>query len=284
MPDENQWFIEKFQNTSALGYRIKKRLHHSVSPFQTVEIYQTADYGNLLVLDGCIMLTEAHEFLYHEMLVHVPLLSHPQPETVLVVGGGDGGTVREVLLHDTIKRVDMVEIDEEVVKVSRQYLPGLTSKLEDPRVKLIFQDAVEFIRGLDQVYDVVLVDSTDPIGPGEGLFSHDFYRDVQRSLRPEGMVVVQSESPFGLKGETGAIAVKMKAIFPLVKLYWVPIPCYPYGTWSFTYCSNNGAEPDIRRPEAAQAVEQQAKYYNKDIHQAAFVLPNFIKRNLSLKK
>lgn len=271
------WFAERFQNSSSIGYRIKGRLHHSVSPYQTVEIYETADFGNLLVLDGAIMLTEAHEFLYHEMLVHIPLLSHPNPEIVLVVGGGDGGAVREVLRHNTVSRVDMVEIDEEVVRVSRQYLPGLSSKLDDPKVNLVIQDAVEFVQGLNRVYDVVLVDSTDPIGPGEGLFSRAFYTDVKNALKTDGIVAVQSESPFSLKKEPAAVLEKMRSIFPLAKLYWGPVPCYPFGTWSFAFCSKDGHEPLIRRPQAAETIEAGARYYNREIHPAAFVLPNFMK-------
>ncbi|HEX7343191.1 MAG TPA: polyamine aminopropyltransferase [bacterium] len=277
-PDPLQWFDERFQNSSSIGYRILSRLHHSQSPFQTVEIYQTADFGNLLVLDGCIMLTEAHEFVYHELLVHIPLLSHLKPQTILVVGGGDGGTVREILLHDTVTHVDMVEIDEEVVKVSRRYLPTLAGKLDDPRVHLKYQDAVEFVKGLDNVYDVILVDSTDPVGIGEGLFTRAFYHDVLRALRPGGLVAVQSESPFGVKGEVSAIFKKMKSIFPLVRLYWGPIPCYPHGTWSFVFCSKESREPKIARPEAAARIEAQAKYYNREMHQAAFVLPNFMRK------
>lgn len=267
----------RFQNSSSIGYRILAHLHHSVSPFQTVDIYKTAGFGNLLALDGCIMLTEAHEFVYHELLVHIPLLSHPNPQRILVVGGGDGGTVREVLRHETVQQVDMVEIDEEVVRVSREHLPGLAGKLDDPRVRLKFQDAVEFVKGVENVYDVVLVDSTDPIGPGEGLFSRAFYLDVQRSLRPGGIVCVQSESPFGVQGEVGTIVRKMHSIFPLVRLYWGPIPCYPHGCWSFTYCSKDGQQSQIRRPKAVAAIEKESKYYNRDIHQAAFVLPNFMR-------
>jgi spermidine synthase len=271
------WFEERFQNASGISYRINRRLHHSISPYQTVEIYETADFGNMLVLDGAIMLTEAHEFLYHELLVHIPLLSHSKPESILVVGGGDGGTVREVLLHDTVHRVDMVEIDAEVVIVSRKYLPGLAHKLDDPRVKLVIQDAVEFVKNLDQVYDVVLVDSTDPIGPGEGLFSRAFYTEVKKALKPGGIVAVQSESPFGLKREPATIMEKMRSIFPLARLYWGPIPCYPFGTWSFAFCSKDGQEPLVRRARAAETIEASARYYNREIHQAAFVLPNFMR-------
>jgi spermidine synthase len=277
-PTEPLWYDERFQNSSSIGYRILSRLHHSRSPFQAIEIYETADFGRMLVLDGCIMLTEAHEFVYHELLVHIPLLSHPHPQSILVVGGGDGGTVREILLHPTVSRVDMVEIDEEVVHVSRRYLPSLVTGLDDPRVRLVFQDAVEFVKGIENVYDVVLVDSTDPVGIGEGLFSRAFYQDVRRSLKPGGLVAVQSESPFGVKGEMGGIIKKMNAIFPLVRLYWGPIPCYPHGTWSFVYCSQDGREPIIARPDAALAIEAHARYYNRAIHQAAFVLPNFMRQ------
>jgi spermidine synthase len=277
MTNHDTWFDERFQNASGISYRINERLHHSVSPYQTVEIYQTADFGNMLVLDGAIMLTEAHEFLYHEMLVHIPLLSHPNPESILVVGGGDGGTVREILLHDTVKRVDMVEIDAEVVEVSRKYLPGLADKLDNPKVNLVIQDAVEFVKNLEQVYDLVLVDSTDPIGPGEGLFSSAFYMEVNKALKPGGMLAVQSESPFGLKKEPATIMAKMRSIFPLARLYWGPIPCYPFGTWSFAFCSKDGQEPKIRRPQAAETIEGSARYYNREIHRAAFVLPNFMK-------
>jgi spermidine synthase len=171
----------------------------------------------------------------------------------------------------------MVEIDEEVVKVSRQYLPDLACKLDDPKVNLVIQDAVEFVKGLDQVYDVVLVDSTDPIGPGEGLFSRAFYTNVKNALKSGGIVAVQSESPFGLKKETATILEKMRSIFPLARLYWGPIPCYPFGTWSFAFCSKNGQEPAVRRPRAAETIETTARYYNRDVHSAAFVLPNFMK-------
>jgi len=277
-PESSQWYDERFQNSSSIGYRIRERLHHSQSPFQKIEIFHTADFGNMLVLDGCIMLTEAHEFVYHELLVHIPLLSHPNPQSILVVGGGDGGTIREILLHDTVSHADMVEIDEEVVAVSRRYLPTLAGKLDDPRVRLIFRDAVEFVKDRDNVYDVVLVDSTDPVGIGEGLFSRAFYQNVLRSLKPGGIVAVQSESPFGVKGEVEAIVVKMKSVFPLVRLYWGPIPCYPHGTWSFVFCSKDNREPAIARPEAAQRIEAHAKYYNREMHRAAFALPNFMRR------
>lgn len=274
---EHEWFQEIDQRSHALCYRIRQLIHHSVSRFQTIDIYETAAFGNMLVLDGCIMLTEAHEFLYHEMITHVPLLAHPKPEKVLVIGGGDGGTVREVLKHDVVVQVDMVEIDEDVVEVSRKYLPDTTSRLDDPKVNLIFKDAVEYVKGIVGEYDVVLVDSTDPIGPGEGLFNRTFYQDVHKALKPNGIVTVQSESPFSLHDDVAVIRKKLRSVFPLVKTYLGPVPCYPYGTWSYTFCSRSGEEPVIRRPDAAELIEADCKYYNREIHDAAFVLPNFVR-------
>lgn len=274
---DQEWFREIDQDSHALSYRIKKQLHHSVSRFQTIDVYETTAFGNMLVLDGCIMLTEAHEFLYHEMITHVPLLSHPKPQKVLVVGGGDGGTVREVLKHDVVVKVDMVEIDEEVVEVSRKYLPNTSGRLDDPRVTLIFQDAVEYVKGIENEYDVVLVDSTDPVGPGEGLFNRSFYQDVHKALKPDGIVTVQSESPFSLYEDVAVIQKKLRSVFPLVKTYLGPVPCYPYGTWSYTFCSRSGDEPELRRPDAAKLIEADCKYYNREIHNAAFVLPNFVR-------
>lgn len=275
--DAQNWFTERVGDYFSISYKVEHHLHHSRSKYQTIDVYQTARHGKLLALDGCIMLTERDEFHYHEMLVHVPMLSHPNPKNILVVGGGDGGTVREILQHETIEKVDMVEIDEDVVKISRQFFPGLSCKLDDTKVNLFFQDAVEFVKGIEAEYDVILVDSTDPIGPGEVLFTKDFYCDIYRALKPDGILAVQSESPFSLENEIGLVYQRLRSVFPLAAIYWAPVPCYPHGTWSFTFCSRNGQKAEIRRPEAATTIEADTKYYNRNIHQAAFVLPNFIK-------
>lgn len=275
--NDEKWFFEEDDGSTGFGYKIVEHLHHSQSQFQTIDVFKTAGHGNLLTLDGLVMLTEEHEYLYHEMLVHTPMLAHPQPRRILVVGGGDGGTVRELLIHGCVESVDMVEIDERVVEVSRKYLPGCAGWLDDPRVNLIFQDAVEFVKHAQAEYDVVLVDSTDPVGPGEGLFNKSFYQDVYKGLKPDGIVTVQSESPFNHDGDVPIIYKKLRSVFPLVKIYLTSIPCYPYGTWSFAYCSKNGLEPHIRRLDDARVIEKNCKYYNRDIHASAFVLPNFMR-------
>jgi spermidine synthase len=279
-----KWFFEEENGSAGFGYRIVEHLHHSKSDFQSIDMFKTAEHGNLLVLDGFVMLTEEHEYLYHEMLVHVPMLSHPRPQRILVVGGGDGGTVRELLNHDCVESIDMVEIDEQVVEVSRKYLPGCSERLDDPKVRVIIQDAIEFVKQAENEYDVVLVDSTDPIGPGEGLFNKSFYQDVQKALKPDGIVTVQSESPFNHKEEVPIIYRKLRSVFPLVKIYLAPVPCYPYGTWSFTYCSKGNLEPQIRRPDEALVIEKECKYYNRDIHESTFVLPNFMRELLQSAK
>ncbi|MFH1862151.1 MAG: polyamine aminopropyltransferase [bacterium] len=274
------WFREVVDGAYAQSYRIIKHLHHSRSPFQTIDLYETAQHGKLLTLDGLIMLTEAHERLYHEMLVHVPMLSHPAPEQVLVIGGGDGGTVREVLRHETVKHIDMVEIDGEVVRVCRELLPDLSGNLDDPRVTLTIADAIDYVKGLRELYDVVLVDSTDPIGPGEGLFTREFYGNVKIALKAGGIMALQSGSLFEFKGELARTFSKVSEVFPLVKIYWAPVPCYPAGTWSYIFASREGQEPGIRRWEAASAIENTCQYYNRDIHRQAFALPNFLQKHL----
>lgn len=274
--DQN-WFSENVRDYFAISYRIQAHLHHSQSPYQTIDVYETVRYGKLLALDGCIMLTDRDEAIYHEMLVHIPMLSHQDPRRVLVVGGGDGGTVREVLRHDSVEKVDMVEIDEEVIKVCREYFPDISCRLDDPRVNLVIRDGIEFVKGIEVEYDVVLIDSTDPVGPGEVLFTDEFYQNVLRALKPGGLVALQSESPFGLEGQTETIYRRLRSIFPCTAVYWVSIPCYPPGTWSFTFCSKDGEKPVIRREAAARIIEGGCKYYTRKIHQAAFVLPKFMK-------
>jgi spermidine synthase len=275
--DNEKWFFEEEDGSTGMAYKIVEHLHHSKSEFQTIDLFKTAGHGNLLTLDGLVMLTEEHEYLYHEMLVHVPMLSHPHPQRILVVGGGDGGTVRELLRHGCVESIDMVEIDEQVIEVSQQYLPDCSGGLDDPKVSIIVQDAIEFVKKVENDYDVVLVDSTDPVGPGEGLFNKSFYQDIRKALKPDGIVAIQSESPFNHEGDVAIIYRKLRSVFPLVRIYLAPVPCYPYGTWSFMYCSKDSREPDVSRPDDARIIEKDCKYYNCKIHRSAFMLPNFMK-------
>ncbi len=188
------WYTEKYDDVLGLTFKIKSMLHSEQSDFQKVEVIDTEAYGKMLLLDGLVMTTEKDEFFYHEMITHVPMLSHPNPERVLVVGGGDGGTVREVLNHPSVKEVVLCEIDKAVIDVSRKYLPSIAGKLDDNRVKINVEDAVEYMKRQKNTFDVILIDSTDPLGPGVGLFTKEFYTNVKNALKENGVMAAQSES------------------------------------------------------------------------------------------
>jgi len=247
---KGNWIIEPYKWTM-LGYRMKHKLYEKKSKFQKIEVYETLKNGNIMLLDGCFMLTEKEEFVYHEMIAHVPLFSHPKPERVLVIGGGDGGTVREVLKHKVVKQVDFVEIDEEVIKASKKYFRGLTSWMRDKnekRVNVISTDGCKFIKKKKNYYDVVLIDSTDPVDIGMVLFTKEFYENVRRALRKNGIVVAQTEEPFFSGHMIKFIQKRIRHAFGRknTHLYLAAIPTYPSGTWSFTFASRGITPLTIR--------------------------------------
>ncbi|MCX8093450.1 MAG: polyamine aminopropyltransferase [Candidatus Goldbacteria bacterium] len=268
------WATEVYKDT-ALSYEIEKKLYDKKSKFQHIEIYKTKERGNLMVLDGCFMLTEKEEFVYHEMIVHLPLFAHPNPRKILVIGGGDGGTVREVLKHKTVKQVDFVEIDEDVYKVSKKYFKTLTSGLEnDERVNFLFGDGIKFVAETKNKYDVILIDSTDPSDISGGLFTDEFYRNSKKILNKNGIIVAQSEGPFYDAPVINRLHKRLKNIFSKVYLYLAYIPTYPSGCWSFTFVSDD-LTPDIIRNKKSKI--KGLKYYNNDIHKGALLLPEFVK-------
>ncbi|MEM0979119.1 MAG: polyamine aminopropyltransferase [Cyanobacteria bacterium P01_H01_bin.58] len=277
------WFTDRNENI-ALSIRHKgDRVFWEKSPYQTVEILDTFEYGKMLTVDSMVMCSEKDEKAYHEMIIHVPMLSQPQIKDVLVIGGGDGGSVRELLKHPQIEAITMVEIDEAVVRASREFLPSLSSGLDDPKLTLIIDDGIEFVKQAQaDAYDLIVVDSSDPVGPSEGLFSESFYKDVYRCLRPGGLMTAQSESPRFNQNAFVDLNHCLRTIFGADKVhcYLAFIPTYPTGMWSFSYCSKAGLHPvaSLDRDRAAQfAQEQSLQYYNTDIHQAAFCLPTFIR-------
>ena len=190
------WFTENDFEEIQYGYAIKDILYSGRSEFQDLKVYETKAYGRMLVLDDFVMLTESDEFVYHEMISHIPMAYSQNPKKVLVVGGGDGGTVRELAKYKDLEKIVLCEIDKKVVDVSREFFPGLTSALDDPRVEIVYKDAVEFIKSSKAHWDIILIDSTDPIGPGEGLFTGSFYKSVKEALTPNGIMVAQTESPW----------------------------------------------------------------------------------------
>ena len=236
-----------------------------------------------------IMTTEKDEYIYHEMISHVPSLSHPNPKNILIIGGGDGGVAREILRHELVNQVDMVEIDEVVIDASKKLLPKIASTLDDPKLKIHIQDGIEFVKNCSKdKYDVVIVDSTDPVGPAEGLFKPSFYNDVYRCLRSDGIMVTQSESPEFNTRVFKEIYGCYRKIFGKNKVYCYLafIPTYPSGMWSFSYCSKGNIHPvnDLDLKYANDFVRRhKLRYYNPEIHNSSFVLPNFVKDLLSEK-
>ena len=239
------------------------------SRFQEIEIFENGFFGRVLTLDGLVMTTERDEFIYHEMLVHPAMVSHPHPKKVLIVGGGDGGTAREVLKYP-VKEVHMVEIDEMVIEASRKYLPTISSSLDDERLTIHVQDATVWIKDRREIFDVVIIDSTDPIGPAEGLIGEEFFEDVFESLKEDGIMVIQSESPHYHLDTIRTIAERLKKVFSHTYMYTAPIPTYPGGFWAFSLATK-GLLPQFRNRYPGKL-----KYFNRGIFEAAFRLPQFL--------
>ncbi len=276
------WFSEMHTKNAKFSIRVNRQLVSLQSEFQRLDVFESPDFGRFLTLDGYMMLTEKDEFIYHEMIVHVPLAVHPNPERVLVIGAGDGGVVRELTRYDSVRCIDLVEIDREVVRVCKEYLPFTASKLDDPRVNICYQDGLKFIRGCREDYDIVIVDSTDPFGPGEGLFTKEFYGNCYKALKEDGIMVNQHESPFY---ENDAIAMqrahkRIVESFPISKVYQAHIPTYPSGHWLFGFASKK--YHPVKDMDAARwnALNLETKYYNSELHVGSFALPNYVEELL----
>jgi spermidine synthase len=284
--NRNIWFTERGENIARSLRHKGDRLFRKKSPYQKVEIYDTFAYGKMLTCDGMIMCAEKDEHGYHEMIVHVPMHIHPDVKKVLVIGGGDGGTVREILRHDSVEQVVMVEIDAAVVEASKEHLPSLAAALDHPKLELIIDDGIKYVRqSPDDAFDLVIIDSTDPVGPAEGLFSPAFYTDIRRILTPEGLMVAQSESPRFKEEDLQKIYQKLYKIFGKEKThcYLAVIPTYPSGMWSFALASKGSLQPvkNFRESDAQKFTKRHPlNYYSTDIHRAAFVLPPFVQKLL----
>jgi len=270
------WIEEKLEikNGSALKIKIIKSLEKIKSEFQDIEIVKSESFGKILLIDGVIMLTEADEFCYHEMIVHVPLCVHPKAQKVLVIGGGDGGTVREILKHDSVNEVDVCEIDEKVIETSKRHFPYLANSFDDPKVKIFCEDGNKFIKERKNEYDLIIVDSSDPIGPAEVLFRREFYEAMYQALKNNGIVVTQAESFFYHQKIIKSLFSFIKEIYPIPEYYYTLVPTYPSGVIGFTFCSKK-YHPinDFNETETLKLAD--LRYYNKGIHKAAFNLPTF---------
>ncbi len=268
------WYSEKQTKDLGITCKVRETLHVERTRFQHLAVLDTYEFGRMLVLDGAIQTTIRDEFIYHEMIVHVPLFTHGNPRRVAIIGGGDGGTVREVLKHPSVEEVVLVEIDGKVIEASKRFLPEISCGLEDERVTVIIGDGIKHIKENKGQYDVVLVDSTDPVGPATGLFSQEFYKNVYEALGEDGLFVAQTESPF-FNGEFVAqIFTSVSNVFPICRLYLTDIPTYPSGFWSFTMGSK---KYDPLQVNTEEIPEISCKYYTPDLHKSAFTLPRFVK-------
>lgn len=282
-------FNEFYKGRSGLTLGIHRKLYSKKTPYQVVEVLETDAWGNLLTIDGLVMLSERDEFVYHEMISHVPLFTHPNPENVLIIGGGDGGTAREVMRHSRVKQVDLVEIDEAVVEACREYLPDV-GDFDNPKLTLRIEDGIQFIHNTpDETYDVVIVDGSDPVGPAEGLFDTSFVEQCARILKKDGVFASQSESPWVEHYHPSMQRLKrgLEQFFPIVKPYICSIPLYPTGMWSMVLASRQydpkGDQLSVSVQKEGDAFLNGCRYYTEELHVAAFALPAFVRKIFNIE-
>ena len=276
------WFTEQHTDDVRFSIHIKEQLYSGKSYYQQIEVFDSYEFGRVLVLDGYIMLTEKDEYIYHEMMVHVPMACNPDIRRVLVIGAGDGGTVRELCRYDSITQIDMVEIDEQVVKVCKEYLPQTACRLEDPRVHIYYEDGLKFVRRVEDTYDLIIVDSTDPFGPGEGLFTKEFYGNCFTALREHGILTNQHESTYydSYTSMVSRTHRRMRSVVPVAMVYQAHIPTYPSGHWLFGFASKNIHPVYDFKPEIWEQLGLETKYYNTQLHTGCFALPNTVREVL----
>jgi spermidine synthase len=272
------WYTEEHHPDARFSIKVTNHLFSGKSEFQQVDVFQSQEFGKFLTLDGLMMVTEKDEFIYHDMIVHIPMAVNPKIKKVLVIGAGDGGTIRELTRYQSIETIDFVEIDKMVVDVCVEFLPQTASQINDPRVHAYYEDGLKFVRDKANQYDLIIVDSTDPFGPGEGLFTKEFYGNCYKALTDQGILVNQHESPYYA---TYARSMKrahqrIKELFPIAKVYQAHIPTYPSGHWLFGFASKQLDPIKDLQETTWQALGLQTKYYNTQLHRGCFALPNYV--------
>ena len=282
-PAASTWLHENFTHTgSAFGLRIIRKLEEVQSPFQKIEMYESTDWGNVMLIDGAMMVTTRDNFFYHEMMAHAPLFTHPDPKNVVIIGGGDCGTLREVLRHPGVATAVQCDIDEQVTRMAEKYFPELCESNADPRATVMFDDGIAYMRNARaESIDIIIVDSTDPVGPAEGLFNRAFYENCWKALRPDGLLVQQSESPLALMHLILDMRAAMReAGFESFRTLPFPQPCYPTGYWSATIASKNARDLSAFREGDASSKSFATQYYNVGVHQGALMQPEFMRAAL----
>jgi spermidine synthase len=280
MPLDDNWVTEVCEDSgSAFSLKGGTRVYRQQTPYQEVEVYDTETWGKLMLIDGCTMVSTRDNFLYHEMMSHPVLFGHPAPRRVAIIGGGDCGTLHEVLKHPEIESAVQIDIDSAVTEASRAHFPELCASNDDPRATLLFSDGIQWIKEAPaDSLDVIIVDSTDPVGPGEVLFTPGFYAACHRALAADGRIVQQSDSPLiHLAVIEGMYASLRTAGFAAARTLFFPQPIYPTGWWSATVGAKSG-KPDSFREADADRRAFETRYYNAAIHRAAFAEPEFFRR------
>ncbi|HIF64867.1 MAG TPA: polyamine aminopropyltransferase [Deltaproteobacteria bacterium] len=278
---DGEWFTEEANGSARFAVKMDALLHEERSPWQKISVYDSSFFGRVLTLDDVFMLSERDEFVYHEMLVHVPLLAMPDPASVLIIGGGDGGCLREVLRHDCVQRVVLCELDERVSRVCEQYFSWPESAFADARAECVFEDGITFIKKHTAAFDLVIVDSTDPVGAAVGLFRREFYEAVRACLRSGGVMTAQTESPHWNADMLGAINREIRSAFGQVDSYLAMIPTYPGGCWSLAWASSTRRPGDFFDQQRAKEIAASCSYYQPGLQSAAFQLPVFAERACS---
>ncbi|MGI6647917.1 MAG: polyamine aminopropyltransferase [Bacillota bacterium] len=270
----DMWFTEKQTPNVGITCKIKNTLIVEQTPYQHLAIIDTEQFGRMLVLDGMVQTTIVDEFVYHEMITTVGLNTHPNPRRVLIIGGGDGGTLREVVKHPKVEKATMVEIDARVVEASKLYLPEISSALHgNPRAEVLIEDGIRYVKENKNTFDMIIVDSTEPVGPAVGLFSAEFYQSIFEALKDDGLFVAQTESPFFNADLIRRVYRDIASIYPITKLFLAYVPTYPSGMWSFTMGSKK-YDPEAIVEE--NCPDLQSRYYTPAVHKAAFKLPQFV--------
>ena len=276
------WFTEKHTADVKFSIRVDRQIYTGQSDFQRIDVFESKEFGRFLTLDGYMMLTERDEFIYHEMITHVPMAVHPAVRNVLVIGAGDGGVVRELTRYPALENIDMVEIDPLVVEVSKKYLPQTACRLNDERVHIYYEDGLRFVRSKEDLYDLIIVDSTDPFGPGEGLFTKEFYGSCFKALKEDGIMVNQHESPFYPEDAVACQRAHKRIVesFPISRVYQAHIPTYPSGHWLFGFASKKYHPVHDLDGARWNLLGIKTRYYTTRLHGGAFILPAYVEELL----
>ena len=276
------WYTENHTDNVKFSIKVDKHLRSAESEYQRIDIFESKEFGRILTLDGYLMVTEKDEYIYHEMITHIPMAVNPDITNVLVIGAGDGGTVRELTRYNHIKNIDMVEIDEMAVEICREYLPQTACRLTDPRVHIFYQDGLRFVRNKENEYDLIIVDSTDPFGVGEGLFTKEFYGNCFKALKDDGILVNQHESTFytSYANSMKRAHSRIKSTFPIALVYQAHIPTYPSGHWLFGFASKKYDPRTDLKADWWNSLGIKTKYYNTILHTGCFAIPNNVRDQL----